>query len=216
MAGYRTWTPGEVITASNVQDFLMDQAVMVFASDSVRGSAIPVPTAGMTTYLEDTALVEVYNGSSWDSISGDISAITAGTAITSQETSGTVALNVDIAAIGSAIEINNNQITTSITSSTATAYEIQNSDEGKFLLLSAGSGVLTVSTATAFSQGEQVQILNDGTNWSIIPDGTAVQLYGRGSAVGTAGFLAESQYDAFSIVCVGTNAYRIIGNVTVA
>ena len=39
-AGRRTFTPGEVLTASNTMNFLMDQAVMNFAGTAARGSAI--------------------------------------------------------------------------------------------------------------------------------------------------------------------------------
>lgn len=97
--------------------------------------------------------------------------------------------------------------------STATAYEIQNSDADSLLRFSS-SGTITLGTAAAFLEGQSLDILNDSALLAIVPSGTAIQLYGRGTAQGTAGFLAENQYDAFSIVCVGTNAYRIIGNVS--
>src|SRR6056297_532075 len=43
----------------------MDQSVMVFADSSARSSAIPSPTEGMLTYLEDTDAVEKYDGSAF-------------------------------------------------------------------------------------------------------------------------------------------------------
>jgi hypothetical protein len=101
-----------------------------------------------------------------------------------------------------------------LTSSTATAYTIGNSDAGTYLRFTSAAGTITVGTATDFSAGQQVQIITEGTAWAIIPEGTAVELYGRGTAQGTAGFLAESPYDAFSIIGVASNAYRIIGNVS--
>jgi len=102
----------------------------------------------------------------------------------------------------------------SLTSSTATSYTIDSADQGTYLRFTAGSGTITVGTATGFTAGQQVQIITEGTAWAIVPEGTAVELYGRGTAQGTAGFLAESPYDAFSIIAVGSNAYRIIGNVS--
>lgn len=102
----------------------------------------------------------------------------------------------------------------SLTSSTAVTYTIADSDAGNYLRFTAGAGTITVGTATGFTGGQQVQIITEGTAWSIVPEGTAVELYGRGTAQGTAGFLAESPYDAFSIIAVGSNAYRIIGNVS--
>jgi hypothetical protein len=43
-------------------------AVMVFADDTARGSAIPSPSEGMVTYLEDSNQVQVYNGTSFGPI----------------------------------------------------------------------------------------------------------------------------------------------------
>jgi hypothetical protein len=97
--------------------------------------------------------------------------------------------------------------------STATAYEIANSDADSLLRFSS-SGTITIGTAAAFLEGQSVDILNDSSSLTIVPAGTAIELFGRGTAQGTDGFLADNQYDAFSIVCVGTNAYRIIGNVS--
>lgn len=60
-AGRRTFAPGEVLTASNVMNYLQDQAVMVFPGTAARGSAIGTAAAdGMITYLQDTNSVEVY------------------------------------------------------------------------------------------------------------------------------------------------------------
>jgi hypothetical protein len=70
---------------------------------------------------------------------------------------------------------------------------------------------VTFSTATAFIAGERVDILQDGAGTvTINRASTAVSLAGRGTA-GTA-YQIGQRYDAVSVVCVGTNAYRIIGN----
>jgi hypothetical protein len=65
MAGKKTFVAGEVLTAQDVNDYLMDQSVMTFASSAARSSAIPTPTEGMTSYRSDADIVEVYNGSAW-------------------------------------------------------------------------------------------------------------------------------------------------------
>jgi hypothetical protein len=64
--GRRTFAPGEVLTASNVMNYLQDQAVMNFAGTAARGSAIGTAVSeGMVSYLADSNDVEVYDGSAW-------------------------------------------------------------------------------------------------------------------------------------------------------
>lgn len=103
---------------------------------------------------------------------------------------------------------------TTLTASTATSYTVQTSDRYKILEFDGGSATtVTFSTATAFIAGERVDILQDGAGTVTINRGsTAVTLAGRGTA-GTA-YRIGQRYDAVSVICVGTNSYRIIGNAT--
>jgi hypothetical protein len=69
-SGFRTFTAGEVLTASNVQNYLMDQSVMTFGGSATRASAIGTANfeEGMVSYLTDTDKMEVYNGTNWVSV----------------------------------------------------------------------------------------------------------------------------------------------------
>jgi hypothetical protein len=69
----KVFTAGEVLAASDVNSFLMDQTVMVFAGTAARGSAIGSATEGMYTHLNDTDALQYYDGSDW------VSAIPAST-----------------------------------------------------------------------------------------------------------------------------------------
>jgi hypothetical protein len=60
----KVFVAGEILTASDVNVNLMDQAVMSFAGTAARGSAIPSPVEGMVTYLNDLDRLEVYT-TSW-------------------------------------------------------------------------------------------------------------------------------------------------------
>jgi hypothetical protein len=65
-SGRRVFSPGEVLTASNTMNYLMDQTVMNFAGTAARGSAIGTAVSeGMVSYLADSDDVEVYTGASW-------------------------------------------------------------------------------------------------------------------------------------------------------
>ena len=66
----KTFVAGDVLTAGDVNTFLMDQSVMTFADSAARGSAIPSPTEGMVTYLDDTDALEVFNGTAFTGVGG--------------------------------------------------------------------------------------------------------------------------------------------------
>ena len=64
-SGYRTFTAGEILTAANVQAYLADQAVMVFADATARDAAVTSPADGMICYLESTGYYQAYESSAW-------------------------------------------------------------------------------------------------------------------------------------------------------
>ncbi len=68
--GRKVFTAGEVLEASEVNGYLMDQAVMVFADSAARTAAIGTPSEGMVTYLLDTNSLEVFNGATFDPVGG--------------------------------------------------------------------------------------------------------------------------------------------------
>jgi hypothetical protein len=79
---YKTFANGFPLPASDLNNYLMNQSVIVFADSTARDAALPTPTEGMITYLEDTNLVEVYNGSAWTDINDNTAAIPKSTVTT--------------------------------------------------------------------------------------------------------------------------------------
>jgi hypothetical protein len=65
LVAYKVFSNGSVLNASEINDNLMNQSVMVFSNSAARSAAITSPVEGMTTYLEDTNFIDTYSGTSW-------------------------------------------------------------------------------------------------------------------------------------------------------
>jgi hypothetical protein len=65
MSGRKTFVGGDILLASELNDFLMDQSVMVFANATARNNAIPSPSEGMLTYLTNNDGLFSYSGAAW-------------------------------------------------------------------------------------------------------------------------------------------------------
>ena len=63
-AGFKLFENGNVLLASEVQNFMMDQQIMVFADAAARDAAILSPSEGMFAFLKDTDTLTVYT-TSW-------------------------------------------------------------------------------------------------------------------------------------------------------
>ncbi len=98
-AGFKTFNTGDVLTASDVNTYLMQQTIMVFNDAAARTTALSgVLAEGMLSYLKDTNAVEKYDGSTWAAIvAGDIEGVTAGVGISGGGTSGTVTITNSMA-----------------------------------------------------------------------------------------------------------------------
>lgn len=73
--GFKDFTTGEVLTAADVDGYLM-QGIWVFANATARDAAVTSPQEGNACYLKDTDVIQVYTGSTWaaQSASNPISA----------------------------------------------------------------------------------------------------------------------------------------------
>lgn len=94
-SGRKVFTAGAVLGASDVQNYLQDQAVMVFAGTAARGSALGAGTvsAGMVSYLTDVDQLQHYNGSNWIPIPYAIAVGTASTTTGALAANGQVGVN---------------------------------------------------------------------------------------------------------------------------
>ena len=68
-SGYKTFVAGQALTAAQVQGYLQDQAVQVYASTAARSSALGTAVAeGMVSYRTDENALEFYTGSAWETV----------------------------------------------------------------------------------------------------------------------------------------------------
>ena len=205
--GRKVFAANEVLTAADVNGYLMDQSVMVIADATARTAAIAAPTEGMVTYLADTNALEYYDGSAFVGVSnpGDITAVTAGTALTGGGSTGDVTLNVDLAAVHTA----------DFVTDATTARTLASTDVGKTILFTSGSAtVVTVDASTDIPVGERVDIIADGAGALTVTASTAT-VAGAATSTTTGSFTIGGQYSAATLLCVATDSYRLIGNVAV-
>lgn len=61
----KVFVSDEVLTAEDVNDYLMNQAVMTFTNSGTRDGAILSPVEGMVIYLIDSNVYQTWSGSAW-------------------------------------------------------------------------------------------------------------------------------------------------------
>jgi len=70
--GFKDFTAGDVLTANDVDNFLMRQTVMVFDDAAARDTALSgVLTEGMVVYLKDINRLQKYDGAAFGPVGED-------------------------------------------------------------------------------------------------------------------------------------------------
>lgn len=201
MSGYRTWTPGEVITANNVQSYLQDQTVMVFDSNAVRSTAVVVPTEGMLSWLEDDGKYQYFDGVNWQDLITPIEGGIVGQAYISGGTAP--------AAFG---DVKAEFIATTLQAKSAN-YTVSASDTNTVLNFTTAA---TVTVPNVLAEiGDRVDIFRNSMGTVFISAGTGVTSWGgAGTASTGVSFYIHTPYAAASVLKTGATEYRVIGQVS--
>jgi len=199
-AGYKLFNTGDVLTAAQVNTYLNEQTVMVFADSAARTTALTsVLAEGMVSYLQDTNSVEVYDGSAWVSIgsSGDITGITTGTdsGLSGGVTSGTATLRLKL----------------EFDAETGTTYTLLAANLNQLVTLNNASAITLTVPPSVFSAGDVINIAQIGAGQVTLAQGAGVTINSTG-ATATAPKL-RARYSAASIICTASNTFLVVGDI---
>ena len=171
--GFKVFSVGEVLTAADVNDYLMEQSIGIFANSTARDAQITSPIEGQFCYLADSNVLQLYNGSSWANFigEGDITGVTAGTNISGGGASGAVTLNLAIDSAvafadqtASAIVLKDYAETdVAVTSATTLAIDLANGNTGTVTLGNSVTDIDFTNVPTNGISTFTLQVTQDGT-----------------------------------------------------
>jgi hypothetical protein len=195
--GFKTFTTGEVLTAADVNGYLM-QGILVFASAAARSSAIASPQEGQYSFLKDTNALEYYDGSNWVGAPvGDITGITTSTdsGLSGGVTSGTAVLRLKL----------------EFDAETGTTYTLVAGNLNQLVTLNNASPITLTVPPSVFSAGDVINIAQIGAGQVTLAQGAGVTITSTGASASAPKLRA--QYSAASIICTASNTFLVVGDI---
>jgi hypothetical protein len=196
--GFKTFTTGEVLTAADVNGYLM-QGILVFASEAARNSAITSPQEGQFAFTKDNNSLWYYTGSAWvaSGATGDIEGITTGTdsGLSGGVTSGTAVLRLKL----------------EFDAETGTTYTLVAGNLNQLVTLNNASAITLTVPPSVFSAGDVINIAQIGAGQVTLSQGAGVTINSTG-ATATAPKL-RARYSAASIICTASNTFLVVGDI---
>lgn len=229
--GVRVFTAGTQLSASQVQNYLMDQVVAYFADSGARNAAFggggqPSLSEGRVCYQASDKKLYLYNGSAWVEIGAQVddneitaAKIAADAVITVKilDSNVTTAKIADGAITQAKLATGTPQAgfrsVQNAATITSSNYTIQLSDLGKLVEIdNATACTLTVpaNASVAFSVGDRIDILQIGAGQvTVTPVSGTVTINGYDG-----GLKLNGQWASATLVKRATNTWVAIGNLT--
>lgn len=183
--GRKVFTAGEVLSAANVQGYLQDQVVQVYAGTAARDSNLGTSVSeGMVSYLSDTNTIQVATGTAtWETVFPPTIASLSGTAIQFGSTSVT------------------------------TAYTAVSGLDNATIIVT-GTAAVTVTVPDILAVGDSLNIIRDTSGTVTIAAGTGVTDWAGAGVSGTATtFKINERYNGAQVIKTAAGTYRVIGKI---
>ena len=196
--GFKTFTTGEVLTAADVNGYLM-QGVLVFATEAARNSAITSPQEGQFAFTKDNNSLWYYSGSAWvaSGATGDIEGITTGTdsGLSGGVTSGTAVLRLKL----------------EFDAETGTTYTLVAGNLNQLVTLNNASSITLTVPPSVFSAGDVINIAQIGAGQVTLAQGAGVTITSTGATASAPKL--RVRYSAASIICTASNTFLVVGDI---
>lgn len=228
--GVKNWASGEVLDASDLNDYIANQVISVFDNAAARtaafGGANPALIEGRFAYLKDTDKLYYYpQGGPWEEVGAEVedgeivttkladSAVTtakiADSAITSAKIADGTIVNADVSA---AAAIDLGKLADATIDTKSTNYPLVLTDKNKFIKMDSASnrtiGVPLQSTVD-FPVGSQIHLIRYGIGTlEVIGESNAVNIYA------TPGKFLRAQYSSATLLKCDTNTWLLTGDLS--
>ncbi len=209
---YKTFTNGFPLPASDLNNYLMRQSVMVFASSGTRASELTDPVEGMLSWLQDTNKFQYYSGTAWEDLVSSTT-YTANRAIVSNGSGALAVSTVTSTELGylsgvtSAVQtqLDSKAAATQTVSDKSANYTIVAADAGS-MIRSTGSAI-TITIANVLSVGQKIDFYQAGSGQITFAAGSGVTLQSKSGNLKT-----SAQYVGATVQCMASGVYALIGD----
>ena len=230
--GYKLFVNSTTLSASDLNTYVQQQTVMVFADSTARTTALSgVVSAGMISYLTGTNSLETYNGSAW--VANGVGDVTlTGTQTLTNKTltspiistisnTGTLTLPTSTdTLVGRATTdtltnktLTDPVVTESVNAQTGTTYTPVLGDAKQMVTLSNASAITVTippNSSVAYTAGSKIDFIQKGAGQVSFAQGSGVTIRSTG-ATATAPKL-RVQYSAATCWYEGSDVWYIVGD----